>query len=314
MNHSPQSIPKLQRYQGSLLGLAVGDAIGTTVEFKKPGEFDSVTDMVGGGAFNLEPGQWTDDTSMALCLAQSLIECKGFDAANQMDKYIQWWDEGYMSSNGSCFDLGSTVMNALTSYKVFKKPFSGSDNPRAAGNGSLMRLAPVPLYFANNPKQAIIHCADSSRTTHAATTCIDACRYYGGLIVGAIQGRSKDELLSSEFSPIWNLWDRVSLCVEISEVAKGSFKLKEPPEIIGRSYVVQSMEAALWAFYKTDNYKDGCLLAVNLGNDADTTAAIYGQLAGAYYGINNIPKHWRERVTDGDMIVDIATKLYQQDL
>jgi ADP-ribosylglycohydrolase len=301
---------ELQRYQGSLLGLAVADAIGTTVEFKEPGSFEPVTDMVGGGIFRLDPGQWTDDTSMALCLAQSLIECNGFDAIDQMDKYIKWWDEGYMSSNGTCFDLGVTIMTALTSFKSFRNPYSGSDSIFSAGNGSLMRLAPVPLYYAQNPRQAMIRCADSSRTTHGATTCIDACRYYGGMIIGAVQGRSKEEILSNKFSPVRNLWDKAPLCEEIYEVAKGSFKLKEPPDIIGSGYVVESMEAALWAFYKTDNFKDGCLLAVNLGNDADTTAAIYGQLAGAYYGIDGIPRHWRERVTDSRMIVDIATGLY----
>ena len=173
-----------------------------------------------------------------------------------------------------------------------------------------MRLAPVPLYYADRVKEAMIYCVDSSRTTHAATTCIDACRYYGGLIIGAVQGRSKDEILSSQFSPIKNLWDSTPLCVEINEIAKGSFKLKEPPEIIGSGYVVQSMEAALWAFYKSESFEKGCLLAVNLGNDADTTAAIYGQLAGAYYGVDNIPKHWLEKVTDGQMILDIASNLF----
>ena len=310
MNPNYKTTSKLQRYQGSLIGLAVGDAIGTSVEFKMPGDFEPITDMVGGGVYGLETGQWTDDTSMALCLAQSLIDCRGFNAFDQMDKYIRWREEGYMSSTGTCFDIGNTINKALSSYKAFRNPYSGSVDPHSAGNGSLMRLAPVPLYYADRVKEAMIYCVDSSRTTHAATTCIDACRYYGGLIIGAVQGRSKDEILSSQFSPIKNLWDSTPLCVEINEIAKGSFKLKEPPEIIGSGYVVQSMEAALWAFYKSESFEKGCLLAVNLGNDADTTAAIYGQLAGAYYGVDNIPKHWLERVTDGKMILDIASNLF----
>jgi len=93
------------RFKGCLLGLAVGDALGTTLEFKMPGTFKPITDMIGGGPFNLKPGQWTDDTSMALCLAESLIQCKGFNPKDQMERYIKWWREGYQSSTGKCFEV-----------------------------------------------------------------------------------------------------------------------------------------------------------------------------------------------------------------
>ena len=299
------------RYQGSLMGLAAGDAVGTTVEFMRPGSFPPVTDLVGGGPFRLKPGEWTDDTSMALCLADSLITCGGFDPGDQMDRYLRWRDDGYLSSNGRCFDIGITVSDALNRYRDTGEPFAGSIDPYSAGNGSLMRLAPVPLFFASNPEHAIHMSGESSRTTHGATTCIDACRYFGGLIVGAVQGESKEELLSPRYSSVAGLWDRQSLCAEIDEIAAGSFKSKEAPEIVGSGYVVKSLEAALWAFHKSSTFEEGCLLAVNLGDDADTTAAIYGQIAGAFYGLDGIPPQWRELIAEGALITKLANGLRQ---
>ncbi len=299
-----------QRYQGCLMGLAVGDAVGTTVEFLPPGTFPLVEDMVGGGPFGLDPGEWTDDTSMALCLADSLITCKGFDARDQMDRYVRWWKEGYLSSNGRCFDIGGTVSQALHRYQQTGNPLSGSTDPHSAGNGSLMRLAPIPLFFAADVEQAIHWSAQSSKTTHGAVECLDACRYFGGLIVGALRGVAKEELLSEKYSPVPGLWDRSPLCPAIHAIALGSFKRKEPPQIKGTGYVVDSLEAALWAFNRSTNFKDGCLLAVNLGNDADTTAAIYGQIAGAYYGVEGIPASWRQRLVQRELIQKMATELF----
>lgn len=285
------------RYHGSLLGLAAGDALGTTLEFKPPGSFEPINDMVGGGPFRLQAGQWTDDTSMALCLAKSLIECDGFDPLDQMQRYVRWWREGYMSSTGSCFDIGNTVSAALSRFEQTGEPFAGSTEPMAAGNGSLMRLAPVPLFYADNPVEAIEKAGESSRTTHGAKEAVDACRYMAGLIVGAIQGRSKTELLDDYFSPVRGLWERTPLAPKIAAVASGSFKRKQPPEIRGTGYVVETLEAALWAFHGSSSFREGALLAVNLGNDADTTGAIYGQLAGAYYGVGDIPADWLDKLT-----------------
>ena len=298
------------RYQGCLMGLAVGDALGTTVEFEAPGTFALLTDIVGGGPFDLDKGQWTDDTSMALCLAESLVTCGTFNARDQIVRYTRWWKEGYLSSNGECFDIGNTVSQALRRYASTGDPFAGATDSYSAGNGSLMRLAPVPLFYASDPEVAISMSAESSRTTHGAVTCLDACRYFGGLIVGAVQGDSKEKLLAKRYAPVDGIWDRVPLCAEIDEIACGSFKRKEPPEIVGSGYVVQSLEAALWAFYKSSTFEEGCLLAVNIGNDADTTGAIYGQLAGAYYGVEGIRSDWRECLAYIDLISRLAESLY----
>jgi ADP-ribosylglycohydrolase len=180
------------RIRGALIGLAVGDAVGTTVEFKSPGTFPPVTDMVGGGPFNLRPGQWTDDTSMALCLAESLIECKGFNALDQMQRYVRWWRKGHLSSMGRCFDIGNTTRAALARFEQTNDPFAGSTDPNAAGNGSLMRLAPVAMFYAARPEEGIAACGESSRTTHGSREALDACQYFGGLLIGAMNGVSKE--------------------------------------------------------------------------------------------------------------------------
>jgi ADP-ribosylglycohydrolase len=301
---------KVQRFRGCLLGLAAGDAVGTTLEFRRPGSFEPISDMVGGGPFGLQPGQWTDDTSMALCLAASLVECAGFDPADQMRRYARWYREGYFSSTGRCFDIGNTVSQALSHFERSGEAYAGSSHPRSAGNGSIMRLAPVPMFYAADPAQAMAASYHSSRTTHGAATAVDACHYFGGLLAGALNGAAKDRLLSPFYTPVAGYWDSHPLVPEIAEIAAGSFKERQPPQIQGTGYVVRSLEAALWAFYHSDNFRDGCLLAANLGDDADTTAAVYGQLAGAYYGESAIPPHWRSQLALRDTIISLADQLY----
>lgn len=296
----------LDRFGGALLGLAVGDALGTTLEFKRPGTFTPVTDMTGGGPFHLKPGQWTDDTSMALCLAESQVEKQGFDPVDQLERYVRWYRQGHMSCTGACFDIGTTTSGALRRFEQTHAPFCGSTNPHAAGNGSIMRLAPVPLFFAQNPAEAIERSGDSSRTTHGAAVCVDACRYLGGLIAGAVNGVGKDTLLSELYCPVPGYWQAHPLCPDIEAIARGSFKRRDPPAIRGTGYVVDSLEAALWAFHNGRDFKEGALLAVNLGDDADTTGAVYGQIAGAFYGYAGIPEHWRSLVAWADRIVGLA--------
>ncbi len=295
-----------------MLGLAACDAVGTTLEFMPPGTFEPISDMVGGGPFKLKAGEWTDDTSMALCLAASLIECFGFDAKDQMERYVRWWREGYMSSNGECFDIGNTVSAALAKFeKNGSNPYAGSTDPYTAGNGSIMRLAPVPLVYFNDAANAVEKSAESSRTTHGATVAVDACRYMAAIIVGALNGESKETLLGANYGPEPGYWDKFPLCKEIAEIAGGSFKTNEPPTIKGSGYAAKALEAALWAFYKSDDFKTGCLLAANLGDDADTTAAIYGQIAGAYLGVDAIPAQWLAKVADRAKIEKLADDLYE---
>jgi ADP-ribosylglycohydrolase len=300
------------RFRGSLLGLAAGDALGTTLEFSPPGSFEVLEDIVGGGPFHLKAGEWTDDTSMALCLAESLVECRGFDARDQMQRYLRWRDEGYLSSNGRVFDFGNTVENALNRFRKSGDPYAGSTDPMTAGNGSLMRVAPVALFFHRNASVAVEMAGESSRTTHGAVEAIDACRLYAMLIVLAINGVDKEEILSGTHG--------LEVAPKIAQVANGSYREKvgprgmrrEPDEIRAAPYVVDTLEAALWSFLVTSNFYDGALVAANLGDDADTVAAIYGQLAGAFYGEAGIPKTWREIVAKKETIVGTADRLLER--
>jgi ADP-ribosyl-[dinitrogen reductase] hydrolase len=302
---------RIERYRGGLLGLAVGDALGTTLEFRPPGSFEPIGDIVGGGPFKLRPGEWTDDTSMALCLAESLVECRRFDPLDQLERYVRWWRRGHLSSNGRCFDIGNTVRSALARFLRDREPCCGSTDPRSAGNGSIMRLAPVPLFFANNPREAVDRAAESSRTTHGAPEAVDACRYLAALLVGAVNGASKDELLADHFESAPGIWRERPLSPNIAAVAAGSFRHKMPPEIRGTGYVVESLEAALWAFQRSGSFREGALLAINLGDDADTTGAVYGQLAGTFYGENAIPEDWRGKIVHRELIITLADQLCQ---
>jgi ADP-ribosylglycohydrolase len=266
---------------------------------------------VGGGPFGLKPGEWTDDTAMALCMGNSLIECRGFNPAHQLMQYVRWYKQELGDSVGACFDIGMTTRTALVRFIETSESYCGSTHPGSAGNGSLMRLTPVPLFFARCPAEAIEKSGASSRTTHGAAAAVDACRYYGGLIVGAVQGKSKEQILAPKYSPVGGYWERFPLVAKIDEIAAGSFKRKNPPEIAGEGYVVRCLEAALWAFHHSTSFADGCLKAVNLGDDADTTGAVYNQLAGAYYGYPGIPERWRGKLRKREMIESLAESLFR---
>lgn len=299
----------LDRFRGAILGMAVGDALGAAVEFKSPGSFTPVTGMRDGGPWNLDAGYWTDDTSMALCLAASLIEKQGFDPSDQMQRYVRWWQEGYMSSIGRNFDIGTTTAGALRQFMQTGDPYSGSPDIRKSGNGSIMRLAPVPLAYYTDAGEAVRRSADSSRTTHGAHAAVNACEYMAGLIVGALQGQGKERLLSAGYLP-----DGVVLSgwhPEVAEVAAGSFKRRNPAEIRGTGYVVESLEAALWAFHNSESFDEGVLLTVNLGDDADTTGAVYGQIAGAYYGASRIRQEWLDQLALPELLEEHAEGLFR---
>lgn len=291
-----------ERFLGCLVGLAVGDAVGTTVEFKPRGSFRPLTDMVGGGPFGLEPGQWTDDTSMALCLATSLVECAGFDPHDQMARYCRWMDEGYLSAIGRCFDIGGTVSAALKRFKANANPYAGSTDPNTAGNGCIMRLAPVPMFYYPDVSAAERFAAMSSRTTHGAAECVDACRLFARILIRALAGKTKHEILLADA-------DTFTGAEKIAAIARGGYRSQPAAKIFGTGYVVQSLEAALWAFDGTDTFADAVLLAANLGDDADTTAAVCGQIAGAYYGMDAIPAHWLEILALKNDIVGLADSL-----
>ncbi|MFP6901840.1 MAG: ADP-ribosylglycohydrolase family protein, partial [Opitutales bacterium] len=299
------------KIRGSILGLAVGDALGAPLEFMEPSTFEPLDDMEGGAwGGRLEAGDWTDDTSLALCLGYSLLESKGFDLRDQIQRYVRWYKKGYMSSVGECFDIGGATANALDRFvnDKTKCPWAGSTSKRRGGNGSLMRLAPVPLLYHADDDQAVRLSGDSSYTTHGALTAVDSCRFYGLLIAKALGGESKEALLDPSLATS-GPFENDPLEEEVLEIALGSYKEKDPPEVKAGGYVIRTLEAALWAFHRTETFEEGVLKAINLGDDADTVGAIFGQLAGAYYGFEAIPRKWRDQVTEFDLLIRLADGL-----
>jgi ADP-ribosyl-[dinitrogen reductase] hydrolase len=256
--------------------------------------------MSGGGVWGVAPGEWTDDTSMALCLAHSLLDRDGFDAGDQMDKFAAWKDKGYMSSRGVCFDIGVTCAKSIERYLETGEPFSGPVDENTAGNGCIMRLAPVPMYFFPHPDRAVYFAGESSRTTHGARECVDACRLFGAMLLDALKGADWEKIL---FENSFRNAPAGALAKNIHFLAQGVYRHKTESEIQGSGYVVDCLESALWSFMISDSFEDAVLKAVNLGDDTDTTAAVCGQLAGAFYGASNIPAEWLDRLV---MVGDIG--------
>ena len=299
------SIDITDKALGCLLGLAIGDALGAPVEFKPRGTFEPVTGMRAGGSHGLDAGYWTDDTSLALCLAESLIECGGFDAIDQMRRYVRWLDEGHWSSTGSCFDIGLTTRASLSRFKATGDPMAGSTDSDRAGNGSLMRLAPVPIHFHRDVETAVRMAGESSRTTHGAEECVDACRLFAWLLLRAFEAEDKSFLrVDPDAMP-----DGAPLARRLRSLALGAYAHKPEDHISGSGYVFDCMEAALWCFARTDSFSDAVLMAVNLGDDADTTGAVCGQIAGAFYGVGAIPEEWKSQLHRGDEVEEMCLGL-----
>ncbi len=287
--HPPPSDPAAchDRAVGAMLGLAVGDAVGTTLEFRARDTYAHLTDMVGGGPFELAPGQWTDDTAMALALADCLAERDDLDEGALLDRFVAWWTRGTYSCTGVCFDIGNTTREALARWQATRNPRSGATDPRAAGNGSLMRLAPVATRFWRDRARLRDVAARQSLTTHGAPEAVDACIAFAEVLADAIGGQPKEEVLRARSAPYAGA---------IGAIMGGAWRGKERAAIRSSGYVAHSLEAALWCVARADGFRDAVLLAANLGDDADTTAAIAGQLAGSLWGAAGIPAAWLERL------------------
>jgi ADP-ribosyl-[dinitrogen reductase] hydrolase len=291
------------KFLGSFLGLAVGDALGAPIEFEARDSYKAVTEMREGGHFNLKIGQWTDDTSLALCIAASLIEKKSFNPEDIIKRFHRWFREGHMSCTGHCFDIGNTTKASLLRYELTGDLFSGSQNDPAT-NGSIMRLAPIALFYFRDLDQTLFYAGESSRITHAPIECIDACKAMALLIHRALIGSPKETVLNY-------VKGELDFCDEIEKILLGSYKEKSRDDISAKGLASTCLEAALWAFYNTDNFNDGVLLAVNLGEDSDTTGAVYGQLAGAFYGVGAIRSDFLEKLWNKELLETIALDLYK---
>ena len=290
------------RATGALLGLAIGDAIGTTLEFRIRDEAPQVVDMVGGGPFGLRRGCWTDDTAMALALADSLLASTSLDCCDLMDRFVSWWLDGEYSCTGNCFDIGNTIREALQRYRRTGDPLAGSTDTWSAGNGSLMRLAPVALRFWNDRPRLDRNAALQSRTTHAATEAVDACRAFADLLADAISGKPRRAVLAPR---------PFDGAPKIAGILGGSWCGQPRDEIRSSGYVVHTLEAAIWSVARTADFRSAVLLAANLADDADTVAAVTGQLAGAIYGLSGIPQRWVDQIAWKERLLETALRLQE---
>jgi ADP-ribosyl-[dinitrogen reductase] hydrolase len=291
------------RAVGCLLGLAIGDAVGTTAEFKPRGGFPPLTDLTGGGPFKLAAGEWTDDTTMALCLGQSLHASGTLDLEDFMLRLQAWLEQGENTVPGKCFDIGATTRAAIERYAADGNPAAGSRDPMSAGNGSLVRLAPLAIFATRDPDTTETLAARQSRATHAALECVDACRLFASQLVDALTGADKEATLRQRV---------MALCPAALLISAGEYKHQQRDQIHSSGYVIHTLEAALWSVWQTDNFRDAVLTAANLGDDADSVAAVAGQLAGALYGAAAIPPEWLAKLAWRDRIEFLAHDLFEQ--
>lgn len=248
------------KFDGCFFGSIVGDALGMPYEFKHPSLITYIPDMIPGGPFNLPKGCWTDDTSMMLCLADSLIAKKGFDPQDQLLKYLRWYQDGYNSAIGGCFDIGNQTRDSLERFDKDINLVVAKPTTFKSGNGALMRINPIPLVYINLT-DLLKYSKDSTITTHNNETCIT----YSNLYCNAI----RDQLLTNQKLTINS--DGYGDC---------------------SGYVKDSYYLAIDAFNNTNSFADCMEYVIKVGGDTDTNACIAGMLAGAYYGLSDIPSHW----------------------
>jgi ADP-ribosyl-[dinitrogen reductase] hydrolase len=309
------SPPANDRRIGALVGLAIGDALGAAVEFKPTGTFEPVTGYRAGGPHGLNAGEWTDDTSLALALADSLAVI-GWDLNDQATRYLSWYRTGEYSVNGRCFDIGNATRRALLRFaETGDGATSGPADERSAGNGSIMRLAPVPIFFADlYPERAdelIRYGYESSLPTHRAPQATSACAYMTLVLAALMAGEPIEVVLDPDWPLLDVLRTGIDVHPEVDEVIRGGFR-NEPPAIKGSGYVVRSLEAALWALNRSYSFEEAVLAAVNLGDDADTTGAVCGQFAGPHWGRSGIPQHLLDGLAQRDRIEGAAQRLLER--
>jgi ADP-ribosylglycohydrolase len=310
----------VKQVESVLLGVAVGDALGVPVEFQPRGTF-KVMGITGYGTHNQPAGTWSDDTSLTLCLADSLS--RGFSLEDMARNFVKWYDEGAFTAHGNVFDIGTSTAKAISNLKGGVTPEkAGCTGVNENGNGSLMRIAPLVFYVADKPKEKRFEIVRQvSSITHAHPISILACIIYveyltkllrGGdkfvifeatqkeimdaLMKGALRDYFKNEI-TDYFMPLIFPGNKWQFCDE-SDIESGGF-------------VADTLKAAIWCFLTTDSYREAVLKAVNLGSDTDTTAAVTGGLAGLFYGFgeSGIPQDWIDKLARAQDILDTADRI-----
>jgi ADP-ribosyl-[dinitrogen reductase] hydrolase len=289
------------RFLGAIVGLAAGDAIAAATQFRKAGTFTAVGDLLGGGPFDLPRGAWSDDTAMALCLAESLLEANSFDPRDQVERYRLWQQQGHLSATGQCLGITAGTAKALAQAQWRRQLFSGSHDPNQLDPEVLSRVAPAVLFYFSNPADAITFASEQARTTCQALGAMESCKLLAAWLLGALTGQSKSALLA----PPPDILDATSLRSGATALVASAGTGAHPKA----GNVLEALDAAVWAFRSTDNFRDGALKAANLGANSDVVGAVYGQLAGAHYGIGAIPTTWRASLLRREVIEGLADRL-----
>lgn len=290
--------------KGGMFGSCIGDALGVPVEFKSREYLKEkpVTDMRSFGVYMQPEGSWSDDSSMALCTLESITECKGIDCINIADKFCKWCFEDYMTPKDEAFDCGNTVYHALTEY-VSKKKISPQTEEFSNGNGSLMRILPLAFYLSAKPENKDEIVKSVSAITHGHQISILGCQIYVTVAMNLINGADKVKAIEQAMHEYKDreFYEKYSRIADLDKFMK-----LEEDEIRSSGYIVDTLEASLWCFLHTENYKECVLKAVNLGGDTDTTATVAGGLAGIFYGLESIPKEWIETLRKHEMIENLC--------
>ena len=295
-----------------VVGHAVGDALGTPVQFKNRSLFYSnpVKEMM--RSYGDNSSIWSDDTAMELATIDSFINNKKWDYDDIMVNFGDWLNEGKYTAHGYAFDVGTTCLMAIKNYLYNGTDAlkSGLTGIRDNGNGSLMRILPVALYcyYKKSTKDEIYKLTrDISSLTHGHEIAILGCYIYVLFVIDLLSGKDMYESYELIKKEDYSHFTNESLNVYNRILNKDIFELSEN-EIKSSGYVVDSLEAALWCLLNTDNYKNALLTAVNLGGDTDTIAAITGSMAGIIYGKESIPQEWLDKMLKVDYLIELSKK------
>lgn len=341
-------------FNGCLIGFAIGDALGSPLEFSERDILNQVIEMETNYLYDLPPGCWTEKTSEMLCTAISIMEKDNFIYEDFLLKYYQLVVNGYLLPHNKHIEINNYIKS--TGYKIgqflkYRKKLPLIINPNDHHQQDcepILRIAPIILKYHNQPKLCIKHIEIITNLTHISKSCVDVCKFYTGLMIGALMGVNKHTLLSEQFNvmdittygdlkydrlnqtflenctdTIINIDNQKIKCRSTKEnkflrtlfpsvinIQKGSYKCKNRDLIRSDNNILYCVEAALWSFYTTDTFDEGCIKAVNLGLNSCSIGAIYGQLAGLYYGLSNIPQIWISKLYQCDYIKEISGKLH----
>lgn len=298
------------KLKAGIIGHLVGDALGVPVEFKSRKELkkDPVTDMRGYGTYNQAPGTWSDDSSLTLCLLESLLD--GYDLNDQAEKFISWLDEAYWTAGGETFDVGNTTRVSIANLRQgMEATAAGAGGEKDNGNGSLMRILPLAFYLINvEPAEKFKKTEEVSSLTHSHLRSILGCYIYLDFAQRLIMEADLEQAYEQSIKHINNFIGQDNFSSELkyySRILSGNIKDSAETEIKSTGYVVDTLEAVFWVLLNSNSYQESVLKAVNLGEDTDTVAAITGGLAGLYYGFNSIPKKWVKQLARLDDVLEL---------